>query len=91
MGIYIIKEILIVSILTIILFGIDKLAAKSNGQRLSEEFLIVICILGGAIGGSIGMLLFNHKTKKENFRKTIPVLALIYLLILLVLFLKINK
>lgn len=91
MEIYIIKEILIVSILTIILFGIDKLAAKSNGQRLSEEFLIVICILGGAIGGSIAMLLFNHKTKKENFRKTIPVLALIYLLILLVLFLKINK
>lgn len=91
MEVYIIKEILIISMVTMILFGIDKLAAKSKGQRLSEEFLIILCILGGAIGGSIAMLLFNHKTKKENFRKTVPVLALIYLIILIILFFKIQK
>lgn len=82
MEIYIIKGIMIMNLITAIIFGIDKLAAISKDSRMSEEILIYLCIFGGAIGGCVGMQLFRHKTKKERFKKIVPFLAIIYLIIL---------
>ena len=43
----------VMSLITFILYGIDKLKAQSGGWRISEKILLGFSILGGAIGGLI--------------------------------------
>jgi len=49
------------------LMGYDKYLAKTQKQRISERTLLRFVVLGGTIGSSIAMLIFNHKTSKTNF------------------------
>ncbi|MBD8068923.1 DUF1294 domain-containing protein [Bacillus sp. PS06] len=64
----------------------DKQKAKKNEWRISERQIWVTAILGGALGLTIGMFRFRHKTKHLSFRVLLPLLsivtALIYLYIL---------
>ena len=61
-----------VSVLTALLFGLDKLKAKRHLRRIPEAGLLFAALLGGAAGGLLGMLLFRHKTRKPLFRVLIP-------------------
>ena len=58
---------LVLSILTFLLFGFDKNAARMNQWRIPEKVLLGLSILGGAAGGLIGMQVFRHKTRKNYF------------------------
>ena len=58
---------LVLSILTFLLFGFDKNAARMNQSRIPEKVLLGLTILGGAAGGLIGMQVFRHKTRKNYF------------------------
>ena len=54
---------LIISIITLILFGADKLSSKkTKRKRVPEAVLLSFVALGGAIGGLFGMYVFRHKT-----------------------------
>lgn len=53
--------------ITFFLFGIDKWFAKRNIRRISEENLLGFSFIGGALGGLMGMIVFNHKTAKFSF------------------------
>ncbi len=54
---------LIVSIITVILFGADKLSSKKERRkRIPESVLLSFVALGGALGGLCGMYVFRHKT-----------------------------
>lgn len=57
----------VISIVLLILMGIDKVRARRNEWRIKEATLIVTALLGGGIGGFLGMKLFHHKTKKWYF------------------------
>ena len=70
---YINYYLLGVNIITLLLFGIDKLKAKGNRYRISERFLILFCFAGGGLGGFIGMYLFTHKVKKWYFNLLVPI------------------
>ncbi|AMO20463.1 DUF1294 domain-containing protein [Flavobacterium columnare NBRC 100251 = ATCC 23463] len=59
--------LLIVNILSLIVFGIDKLLAIKNKRRISEKDLLSISLIGGAIGSLLGMFIFKHKTSKISF------------------------
>lgn len=59
--------IIIMSIITFILYGIDKAKSKHNAWRIKEATLLLFSIFGGAIGGYIAMLAFHHKTKHWYF------------------------
>lgn len=64
--------------MSIILFfamGIDKRKAKKARRRISEKSLFTLAVLGGAVGGTIGMHLFHHKTKHWYFRYGFPLIA----------------
>lgn len=89
MGMFL-KIICIMNIITLIVFSVDKIASINKTSRVSEEVLLILSIIGGAIGGSIGMLLFHHKTNKKRFTKIVPIAALIYLLIITYIIFKIN-
>lgn len=59
---------LVWSLVTFIVYGIDKCSAKRNTWRTSEPTLHLLSLLGGWPGALIGQKVFHHKTKKIGFR-----------------------
>ena len=59
--------ILAVSLINFIVYGVDKLKAKSGAFRVPEKVLLGLSFLGGALGGILAMNLFRHKTKHWYF------------------------
>ena len=76
------------SALTLILFGWDKLMARSNRRRIPEAGLLAAALFGGGTGALLGMLLFRHKTRKPPFPILIPLFFLLQLLLLSLVLLK---
>lgn len=58
---------IIFNIITFIVFGIDKLLARSTRQRISEKTLICMAIAGGSVGAVFAQKLFRHKTQKFRY------------------------
>ena len=57
-----------VNVVSFLLMACDKLSAKIlSNYRVSENSLLSVSLLGGAFGGLIGMMMFNHKLKKASF------------------------
>ncbi len=73
-------EMLLASVLSFSLMGIDKRRAKRQEWRISEKTLFWIAILGGGVGGTLGMFYFRHKTKHWYFRYGFPLLAVLQLI-----------
>lgn len=59
------------------LMGVDKSRARKRKQRIPEKQLWGFAILGGALGGSLGMRHFRHKTKHPSFLYGFPFLVLL--------------
>ena len=57
----------IISLITFILYGVDKRRAKRGKWRIPERVLIGFSLLGGGVGGWLGMKLFRHKTRHWYF------------------------
>ena len=75
--------LLIINIITFIIYGIDKYKSIKHKYRISEDTLIILAILGGAIGAFFGMIIFHHKTKKKKFTILIPIIMLLWVYILI--------
>lgn len=74
---YIIFAVLgLMSIVAFCAFGIDKYKARHDGWRISEKTLLLIALLGGAIGAFAGMKAFHHKTHHKKFTILVPLFAL---------------
>lgn len=63
-----------------LLMGLDKGRAGRDAWRVRERTLFLFPLLGGALGGMLGMLLFHHKTRKWYFAYGFPLLAIAQLL-----------
>ena len=59
------------------LMGIDKLLAKMQKRRIPEKTLFAFAILGGALGGTVGMYSFHHKTLHKSFAIGFPLLTIV--------------
>lgn len=55
------------SLVAIVLYGKDKSNAQGGKGRIKEKTLLWVVCLGGAFGGSLGRILFHHKTNKIYF------------------------
>jgi len=62
----------ILSVVTILAFGLDKGLAASSRRRISEANLLWLSALGGATGGALGIFLFHHKNRHWHFRILVP-------------------
>lgn len=71
----------VVNILTIIVFGVDKMNAKSNRQRVRIVTLLGLAFIGGSVGALIGMYGFHHKTKKAYFTVGVPLILLMQVVV----------
>lgn len=65
--------IFIMSIITFVVFAIDKMQAVVGGRRIPEALLLTFSLLGGAFGGLCGMVLCCHKTQHTSFLICVPV------------------
>jgi uncharacterized membrane protein YsdA (DUF1294 family) len=78
--------LLLVNILSLALYGSDKVRARRRDERIPERVLLGIALLGGALGAGIGMCLFRHKTRHWQFVLFVPLFLLAHLYILYRLF-----
>jgi uncharacterized membrane protein YsdA (DUF1294 family) len=58
--------LVILNVISLLIFGVDKLKSMRGGWRISELRLLLISMIG-PFGAYAGMLLFNHKTRKAMF------------------------
>lgn len=59
--------IAVMSVITMVIYGKDKLAATQGWSRTPEIVLITLSAIGGAVGGLLGSVIFHHKS--NFFRK----------------------
>ncbi len=55
-----------------VLMGADKKRAVRGAWRISEASLFLTAFLGGALGCTLGMRYFRHKTKHWYFKYGMP-------------------
>jgi len=71
-----------VDLAAFVLMGVDKRRAKRGAWRIPEKTLFLPALLGGALGGTLGMRVFHHKTRHWYFRYGFPLLLVLQLLAL---------
>jgi len=58
----------VASLVTLVIYGIDKRAAQRGSRRVPEGMLHAIALLGGWPGALVAQPLFHHKTLKTSFQ-----------------------
>ena len=61
-----------INVIAFAAMGIDKAKARAGKWRIAEGTLFALAALGGALGGTLGMRVFHHKTKTRNFASAFP-------------------
>ncbi|EOZ3049321.1 TPA: DUF1294 domain-containing protein [Enterobacter roggenkampii] len=59
---------LLINMLTLVMYGADKIAARKGMRRVPEATLLVFGVTGGWPGAIVGRQLFRHKTQKQPFK-----------------------
>ena len=62
---------MIMSIISFTLYGVDKKKAIKGKERIKEKTLLFYTIFNGAIGAFFARFVFRHKTEKKYFSLTI--------------------
>lgn len=76
--------IVIISIITFLVYGIDKFRAKHDRYRIPEKVLLFLAAIGGSIGALCGMYFFRHKTRKPAFYIGVPIILILQVILLVV-------
>lgn len=69
-----------INVFALLAMGWDKWKAIRQGWRVPEKTLLLIGLLGGALGLLLGSKIYRHKTQKRIFRIGIPLLLMINLI-----------
>lgn len=78
--------ILFINLLAFAIVGYDKYLAKALKWRISENTLLFLSLIFGALGTYIGMYKFRHKTKKVKFTLGIPLILIVNIILIYFLF-----
>lgn len=66
------------SIVTFVVYGLDKASAKLDVWRVSERTLHLMSLLGGFGGAALGLVLWQHKFRKGVFIAVILLSAFLH-------------
>ncbi|TDN60665.1 DUF1294 domain-containing protein [Scandinavium goeteborgense] len=72
-----------VNVLTLLLYGADKLAARKNGYRIPELTLLIFGVVGGWFGAILGQQIFRHKTQKQPFKTYFSISVIVNLMVVI--------
>ena len=70
----------VINLIGFIVMGVDKKRAVRRVWRISEASLFGIALLGGALGCTLGMQFFRHKTKHWYFKYGMPAIFVVQIL-----------
>jgi uncharacterized membrane protein YsdA (DUF1294 family) len=68
---------IVMNIAGLLIMKVDKKRAVKHQYRISERTLWLFAIFGGAIGCTLGMNTYRHKTKHLAFKIGFPFLAIV--------------
>lgn len=80
----IIVWVLLMSLITFVVYGIDKHCSKHDKWRIKENTLLLLGLIGGAFGAFLGMKIFHHKTLKKQFRLFVPLECVLWIVVIVV-------
>lgn len=83
---YVLIYFLVINIVTMCVYGVDKKKAIKNKWRIPEATLILLAEVGGSIGAIIGMKVFHHKTKKAKFFIGVPAILVLQIVLVVAVF-----
>ena len=70
--------LLLINLLTLIIFAVDKQRARRHAWRIPESTL-----LGGSLGAWAGIWLCHHKTRRRKFTLGVPLIFCLQLAVVL--------
>ena len=70
--------LLVINVLALLAYGLDKLLARKQTRRVPERTLLLIAAIGGSLGSLLGMLVAHHKTRKAKFYILVPLLLVLH-------------
>ena len=73
-----------ISLITFIVYGIDKRLAILHKRRISEAMLLFLTLIGGTGGAALAMFFFRHKISKKSFLWKWVMVLLLQLMIIYV-------
>lgn len=65
---------LLINVLGMALFALDKYKARRGLWRIPESTLLLVALIGGSVGALLGMKMFHHKTRHLKFSWGIPLI-----------------
>lgn len=72
--------LLVINLLAFATYAVDKRRARDGGWRVPERRLLLLAVVGGALGSFVAMRLTRHKTRKRKFTWTVTPLMVLQLL-----------
>ncbi len=69
--------LIVINVVTLIVYGIDKVKAMKGKWRISEATLLILAVIGGSIGALLGMKVWRHKTMHKKFKYGLPLILLV--------------
>ena len=76
---YYLLWITVASVVTFIIYGIDKHKSKRGDRRVPEVIFHMLVLAGGFPGGWAGRSVFRHKTRKSIFLLVIILSTILHL------------
>ena len=74
--------LIVITIVTFLVYGIDKWKAKQGSWRISEASLLILAVIGGSIGALFGMKVWHHKTMHKKFKYGLPLILIIQIILI---------
>lgn len=71
------------SIISMIIFKIDKAKAIKGKERIKEKTLLFVTVINGSLGSFMARILFKHKTEKKYFSFIINLSLIMQTIVLL--------
>lgn len=80
--IWLVGFLLAVNLVTFAAFAVDKRAAARDNQRISEDTLLKLALLGGSPGAKLAQARLRHKSVKQPFGRRLNLIIGLQVLLL---------
>jgi len=68
--------LVVINLVGLFVMWSDKRKAKKGAWRIKESTLFAVALLGGALGTTLGMYWFRHKTQHWYFKYGFPLILI---------------